>query len=153
MSGAGVEAPSFDHVLVGAVAEESACFRLIKVEECRCGRCRWRWLDACMCQEQGLLLRLRLCDVGLATSWLPTIPGPVAKLAAVVAAVVSCRLLVADGAALGTSTCTTLSMSSRPGLGASTRLARLAAFAASCRGGLPLLLVTLAGLSLLLSEM
>ena len=112
MSGAGVEAPSFDHVLVGAVAEESACFRLIKVEECRCGRCRWRWLDACMCQEQGLLLRLRLGDVGLATSWLPTIPGPVAKLAAVVAAVVSCRLLVADGAALGTSTCTTLSMSS-----------------------------------------
>jgi len=121
MSGAGVEAPSFDHVLVGAVAEESACFRLIKVEECRCGRCRWRWLDACMCQEQGLLLRLRLCDVGLATSWLPTIPGPVAKLAAVVAAVVSSRLLVADGAALGT----TLSMSSRPGLGASTRLARV----------------------------
>jgi len=153
MSGAGVEAPSFDHVLVGAVAEESACFRLIKVEECRCGRCRWRWLDACMCQEQGLLLRLRLCDVGLATSWLPTIPGPVAKLAAVVAAVVSCRLLVADGAALGTSTCTTLSMSSRPGLGASTRLAWLAAFAASCRGGLPLLLVTLAGLPLLPSEM
>ena len=151
MSGAGVEAPSFDHVLVGAVAEESACFRLIKVEECRCGRCRWRWLDACMCQEQGLLLRL--CDVGLATSWLPTIRGPVAKLAAVVAAVVSCRLLVADGAALGTSTCTTLSMSSRPGLGASTRLARLAAFAASCRGGLPLLLVTLAGLPLLPSEM
>jgi hypothetical protein len=69
-------------------------------------------LDACMCQEQGLLLRLRLCDVGLTTSWLPTVPGPVAKLAAVVTAVVSCRLLVADGAALGTSTCTTLSMSS-----------------------------------------
>ena len=78
-----------------------------------------------MCQEQGLLLRLRLCDVGLATSWLPTIPGPVAKLAAVVAAVVSCRLLVADGAALGTSTCTTLSMSSRPGLGALRGLPRL----------------------------
>jgi hypothetical protein len=146
MSGAGVEAPSFDHVLVGAVAEESACFRLIKVEECR-----WRWLDACMCQEQGLLLRLRLCDVGLTTSWLPTVPGPVAKLVAVVTVVVSCRLLVADGAALGTSTGTTLSMSSRPGLGASTRLARLAAFAASCRG-LPLL-VTLAGLPLLPSEM
>jgi hypothetical protein len=36
----------------------------------------------------------------------------VAKLAAVVTAVVSCRLLVADGAALGTSTCTTLSISS-----------------------------------------
>jgi hypothetical protein len=32
-------------------------------------------------------------------------------------------------------------------------LARLAAFAASCRGGLPLLLVTLAGLPLLPSEM
>ena len=137
-----------DHVLVGAVAEESACFRLIKVEECRCGRCRWRWLNACMCQEQGL--RLRLCDVGLATSWLSTVPGPVAKLAAVVTVVVSCRL-VADGAALGTSTVTTLSMSSHPGLGASTRLARLAAFAASCRG-LPLL-VTLAGLPLLPSEM
>jgi hypothetical protein len=80
-------------------------------------------------------------------------PCPVAKLAAVVTAVVSCRLLVADGAALGTSTGTTLSMSSRPGLGASTRLVRLAAFAASCRGGLPLLLVTLAGLPLLPSEM
>jgi hypothetical protein len=148
---AGVEAPSFDHVLVGAVVEESACFRLIKVEECRCGRCRWRWLDACMCQEQGL--RLRLCEVGLTTSWLPTVPGPVAKLAAVVTAVVSCRLLVADGATLGTSTCTTLSMSSRPGLGASTRLVLLAAFAASCRGGLPHLFVTLAGLPLLPSEM
>jgi hypothetical protein len=106
-----------------------------------------------MCQEQGLLLRLRLCDVGLTTSWLPTVPSPVAKLAAVVTVVVSCRLLVADGAALGTSTCTTLSMSSRPGLGASTRLALLAAFAASCRGGLPLLLVTLVGLPLLPSEM
>jgi hypothetical protein len=42
MSGASVEAPSFDHVVAGVVAEESACFRLIKVEECRCGRCRWR---------------------------------------------------------------------------------------------------------------
>jgi hypothetical protein len=76
-----------------------------------------------------------------------------AKLAAVVTAVVSCRLLVADGADLGTSTGTTLSMSSRPSLSASTRLARLAAFAASCQGGLPLLLVTLAGLPLLPSEM
>ena len=149
MSGAGVEAPSFDHVLVGAVAEESACFRLVKVEECRCGRCRWRWLDACMCQEQGLLLRLRLCDVGLAASWLSTFPGPVAKLATVVTAVISCRLLVVDGATLGASVGTTLSLSSRPGLGAS---ARLAAFAAPCRGGLPLL-VTLAGLSLLPREM
>jgi hypothetical protein len=62
-----------------------------------------------------------MCDVGLATSWLSTVPVPVAKLAAVVTTVVSCRLLVADGAALGT----TLSMSSRPGLGASTRLARV----------------------------
>jgi hypothetical protein len=42
MSGADVEAPSFNHVFAGAVAEESAYFRLIKMEECRCGRCRWR---------------------------------------------------------------------------------------------------------------
>jgi hypothetical protein len=64
-----------------------------------------------------------------------TVPGPVAKLATVVTAIVSCRLLVADGAALGTSTGTTLSMSSRSGLlGASTRLVRLAAFTASCQG-------------------
>jgi hypothetical protein len=32
MSGAGVKAPSFDHVFAGAIAEESAFFRLIKVE-------------------------------------------------------------------------------------------------------------------------
>jgi hypothetical protein len=105
-----------------------------------------------MCYEQSLLLRLRLCDIGLATSWMSTVPGPVAKLAAVVTAVVSCRLLVADSAALGTSTGTTLSKSPRPSLGASTRFARPTAFAASCRG-LPLLLVTLVGLPLLLSEM
>jgi hypothetical protein len=77
----------------------------------------------------------------------------VAKLATVVTVVVSCWLLVADGGALGASAGTTFSMSSRPGLGASTRLARLAAFAATCRGGLPLLLVTMAGFSLLPSEM
>jgi hypothetical protein len=77
----------------------------------------------------------------------------VAKLATVVTIVVSCWLLVADGAALGAPMGTTLSMSSRPSLGASVCLARLAAFAAMCRGrGLPLL-VTLAGLSLLPSEM
>ena len=99
-----------------------------------------------MCQEQSWLLLFHLCDVGLTASWLSTLPGPVAKLAAVVAGVVSCRLLVAGGAALGAS--------SRPGLGASARLARLAALAAACRGrGLPLLPVTLAGLPLFPSEM
>jgi hypothetical protein len=77
------------------------------------------------------------------------IPWPVAKLATVVTAVISCRLLVADGAALGASAGTTLSLSSHPGLGAS---ARLATFAARCRGGLPLL-VTLEVLPLLPSEM
>jgi hypothetical protein len=76
----------------------------------------------------------------------------VAKLAIVVKAVISCQLLVADAAALGASAGTTLSLSSRPGLGASPCLAWLATFAAPCRGGVPLL-VTLAGLSLLLSEM
>jgi hypothetical protein len=64
---------------------------------------------------------------------------------------VSCRLLVADGIALGASAGTTLSLSSRLGLGASARLAWLAVFAATCQGGLPLL-VTLAGLPLLPSE-
>jgi hypothetical protein len=99
--------------------------------------------------EQSFLLRLRMCDVGLAASWLSTFPGRVAKLATVVTAVISCRLLVADSAALGASAGTTLSLSSRPALGAS---ARLATFAAPCRG-LPLLLVTLARLPLLPSEM
>jgi hypothetical protein len=84
----------------------------------------------------------------------PPFPGLVAKLAIVVAAVISCRLLVVDGAALGASAGTTLSLSSRPDLGASVRLARLAAFAAPSRGGgLLLLVVTLAGLPLLPSEM
>jgi hypothetical protein len=64
----------------------------------------------------------------------------VAKLATFVTAVISCRLLVADGAALGASTGTTLSLSSRLGLGASARLAWLAAFVAPCRGGLPFFL-------------
>jgi hypothetical protein len=61
-----------------------------------------------------------------------------AKLAAVVAGVVSCWLLVAGGAAVGTSAGTTLGTSSRPGLGTSTRLARLAALAAVTLSGLPL---------------
>jgi hypothetical protein len=30
MSGVSVEAPSFDHVVAGAVTEESVCFRLMK---------------------------------------------------------------------------------------------------------------------------
>jgi hypothetical protein len=42
MGGAGVEAPPVSLVTAGAVAEEGMCSRLIKVEESRCGRCRWR---------------------------------------------------------------------------------------------------------------
>jgi hypothetical protein len=42
MGGVGVEAPPISLVIVGAVAEEGVCSRLIKVEESRCGRCRWR---------------------------------------------------------------------------------------------------------------
>jgi hypothetical protein len=49
----------------------------------------------------------------------------VAKLTTVVTAVVSCRLLVADEAALGASAGTTLSMSSRPVLGALRGIPRL----------------------------
>ena len=105
-----------------------------------------------MCHEQSRLL-LRLCDVGLAASWLSTVLGPMAKLAAVAAGVVSCRLVLAGGAALGASVGITLSTSSRPSLGASTRLARLATLAAASRGRrLPLLPVTLAGNPLLPSE-
>jgi hypothetical protein len=77
-----------------------------------------------------------------------------AKLATVVADVVSCRLLDVGGAAVGTSTGATLGTSSRPGLDTSVCLARLAALAATHRERrLPLLPVTLAGLSLFLSEM
>ena len=105
-----------------------------------------------MCHEQSRLL-LRLCDVGLATSWLSAVLGPMAKLAAVAAGVVSCRLVPAGDAALGASVGITLGMSSRPGLGVSARLARLATLAAACRGRrLPLLPVTLAGKPLLPSE-
>jgi hypothetical protein len=42
MGGAGVEAPPVSLVVAGAIAEEGVCSRLIKVEESRCGRCRWR---------------------------------------------------------------------------------------------------------------
>jgi hypothetical protein len=105
-----------------------------------------------VCQEQCWLL-LHLFDVGLAASWLLTLLGPMGKLATVAADVVSCRLLVAGGAAVGASAGATLGTSSRPGLGASARLARLATLAAACRGrGLPLLPVTLTGLPLFLSE-
>jgi hypothetical protein len=77
-----------------------------------------------------------------------------AKLATVVAGAVSCRLLVAGGAAAGASVGATLGTSLRPGLGASTRLVPLAALATARRGrGLPLLPVTLTGLSLFPSEM
>jgi hypothetical protein len=76
------------------------------------------------------------------------------KLAIVGAGIVSCRLLVASGVAVGASAGTTLGMSSRPGLGASTCLVRLAVLAAAHRGrGLPLLPITLAGLPLFLSDM
>ena len=42
MGGAAVEAPPVSLVVARAVAEEGVCFWLIKVEESRCGRCRWR---------------------------------------------------------------------------------------------------------------
>jgi hypothetical protein len=107
-----------------------------------------------MCQEQSWLLLLHQCDVGLAASWLSTLLDPMAKLATVVAGAVSCRLLVVGGTAGGESTGATLGTSLRPGLGASARLVPLATPAAAHRGrGLPLLPVTLAGLSLFLSEM
>jgi hypothetical protein len=77
-----------------------------------------------------------------------------AKRATVVAGVVSCRLMVAGGAAGGASTGATLIMSLHPDLGVSTRLVPLAVIAAARRGrGLPLRSVTLAGLSLFLSGM
>jgi hypothetical protein len=85
---------------------------------------------------------------------LSTLLGPMAKLATVVTGVVSCQLLVTCGAAVVASTGATLGTSSRPGLGASVRLVRLNALAATRRGrGLPLPSVTLAGLPLFLSEM
>jgi hypothetical protein len=101
-------------------------------------------------QVQRLIpIRLHLCDMGLAASWLSTLLGPMVKLATVMAGVVSCRLLVAGGASAGA----TLDTSSRPGLGASARLVPLAALATARRGrGLPLL-ITLAGLLLFPSEM
>ncbi|CAD6257082.1 unnamed protein product [Miscanthus lutarioriparius] len=70
-----------------------------------------------------------------------------AKLAAVAADVVSCRLVLAGDAALGASAGITLGTSLRPGLGASARLATLAAAGRGRR--LPLLPVTLAGNPLL----
>jgi hypothetical protein len=77
-----------------------------------------------------------------------------AKLTTVAACVVSCWLLVAGGVALGASTGATLGTSSCPGLGASTRLVRLATLAAAHRGrGLHLPPVTPVGLPLFLSEM
>jgi hypothetical protein len=107
-----------------------------------------------VCQEQSWLLLLHLCDVGLAVSWLSTLLGPMAKLATVVADIISCRLLVASDTAVGPFAGATLGTSSCLGLGASTRLAWLAALAIARRGrGLPLLFVTLAGLPLFPSEM
>jgi hypothetical protein len=107
-----------------------------------------------VCQKQSWLLLLYLCDVGLAASWLSTLLGQMAKLATVVADVVSCRLLVAGGVTVGASAGATLGTFSCPGLGASAHLVRLAVLKAACRGrGLPLLPITLAGLPLFLSEM
>jgi hypothetical protein len=103
---------------------------------------------------ESWLLLLHLCDVGLVVSWLSTLLGPMAKLATVVVGVVSCRLLVAGGAAVDASAGATLGTSSRPGLGASARLTRLVALTAARRGrGLPLLPVTLTDLPLFPSEM
>jgi hypothetical protein len=77
-----------------------------------------------------------------------------AKLAIVVPDVISCRLLVVGDTAVGPSAGATLGTSSRPGLGASARLARPAVLAVARRGrGLPLLSVTLASLPLFPSEM
>jgi hypothetical protein len=42
VGGAGVKAPPVGFVVAGAIAEEDVCFWLIKVEESRCDRCRWR---------------------------------------------------------------------------------------------------------------
>jgi hypothetical protein len=42
MGGTGVEAPPVSLVVAGAIAKEGVCSLLIKVEESRCGRCRWR---------------------------------------------------------------------------------------------------------------
>jgi hypothetical protein len=94
-----------------------------------------------VCQEQSWLLLLHLCDVGLTASWLSTLLDPMVNLTTVVTGVVLCRLLVACGAAMGAFAGATLGTSSRPGLGASARLVRLAALAAT------FLLVTLAGLT------
>ena len=106
-----------------------------------------------MCHEQSRFLFLCLCDVGLAASWLSSVLGPMAKLVAVAAGIVSCRLVPAGGAALGASAGITLSTSSRPGLGISARLVWLATLATACCGRrLPLLPVTLAGKPLLPSE-
>ena len=105
-----------------------------------------------MCHEQSRLL-LRLCDMGLATSWLSIVLGPMAKLAVVAAGVISCRLVPTGGAALGATMGITLGQSSCPGLGVSMRLARHATLAAAYRRRrLPLLPVTLAGSPLLSSE-
>ena len=65
-----------------------------------------------MCHEQSRLLLLRLCNVGLAASWLSTVLGPMAKLAAVAAGVVSCQFVPAGGAALVASAGITLGTSS-----------------------------------------
>jgi len=67
-------------------------------------------------QEQSrLVIRLGLCDVGLApTPPLRAVLGPVAGPATVVARVVSCRLGPIGGAALGAPSCSGLGTSFLP---------------------------------------
>jgi hypothetical protein len=102
-----------------------------------------------MSDEQSRLLLLRLCDVGLAMSWLSTILGPMTKLAIVVARIASCQILLPSGAALDI----TLDTSSCPYLGVFAWFTSLATLAAACRGRrLPLLPITLAGNPLFPSE-
>jgi hypothetical protein len=87
--------------------------------------------NASMYHELSGLLLLRLCNVGLAASWLSRVPGPMAKLAAGAAGVVSCWPVPADGATRGASAGITLGTSSRLGLGVFARHVRLATLA-SC---------------------
>jgi hypothetical protein len=42
MGGTSVEAPPISLVIAGAIVEEGVCSWLIKMEESRYGRCRWR---------------------------------------------------------------------------------------------------------------
>src|SRR3954464_5248068 len=105
-----------------------------------------------MCHEQSRLL-LRLCDVGLTVAWLPTVLGPMASPATLVAGIFWRRLESAGGASPGAFTGITSGTSSRPGLSVVARPARLAVLAAASHGrGLPPPPVTVAGIPLLPSK-